>query len=79
VVKQPFKLPLNSTFSVSASCGNGEVATGGGFDIGTSTAGVVPLDSFPEGDPPTGWTATFVNTGQQEPTVTTYVVCQRVS
>ena len=56
-----------------------EVATGGGFDIGTSTPGVVPLDSHPEGNPPTIWLATFTNTEQQEPQVTTCVICQKVS
>jgi hypothetical protein len=78
VVTNSAVLP-RGTFSLSAFCDTGEVATGGGFDIGTSSPGVVPLDSYPEGNPPSGWRATFTNTGQQEPQVTTYVICQQVS
>ena len=62
--------------SAIANCPTGWVVTGGGF-AGSGQPGVFVYENHPDGNPPTGWTASGFNTSPNNQVWNVYVVCAR--
>lgn len=65
-----------STNAGTATCNAGEISVGGGFDVVTGTANMVPITSRRSGT--TAWTVTMRNNGGSSNTYTPYVECLAV-